>query len=844
MNKRIKGNRVNSCLAIIITIIFTVVMLMPITVCNVSASVSAEIDEKNTNDYSAQIIITVISERTDVESMIVTVNFNKPVEVYSIWNSEIASSTSTSVVLKLTEAWIFDGSVHNAGFCVKGDKLTELEITSSTTSVNYSNTPTQPAKPTDTPTPTATSTPTPTPTATPTPKPTATLTPIPTATPVPKATNTPVPTSTPVPKATNTPVPQATNTPVPQATNTPIPQATNTPVPVATNTPVPQATNTPVPVATNTPIPEITETPVSQTTDTPKPTNTPVPKATATPTAEATETTESSVVETTATPSPTPTAEVTETVSETSTEATSETGAEETQETVGGVIVGGSNGTGNGTPTPTPTLIEGDKAGGRVITVHKNYDWLWILLVILLGLLLGRIYRLRNEGYEGVELAANIVPIPALTEKLATDKKTAKPSNNSDINKSVSDEPKVVNGYLQKKADPMALRPIKSNVDTNKNDVKPVKPVTTNIPTKTSAASSADAVKSPAKPLNETSVKSTVAITPKAAGVASTKSAGTAVSKTAAAPKLSETALTKEIGVVPQIKQGNGIVSSIESSDLGINALETLAASSVADAASKSKGEAVAESPWGKTEILDRSKMPQAADELLKPSVDAPNIGAAKTSSLKIVSSIESADIAKNAIESMAALSVADVKRMKDIEYGQTQRLDVNDEPQSLLLKPNKTTAGTGKVKSELKSSGHNRKSTATPTDRVAKNETVKATPKSSSGLTPPPAPWATAADAVKSPFKPINSSGSVNSEALTEDLGKTTDLSKVKNSGSKPFNQAAAMKELKAIKEREKSLNDSGNSSTARTDKSSNKDKRGGDDSSFGGLLDRIHKM
>ena len=67
------------------------------------------------------------------------------------------------------------------------------------------------------------------------------------------------PTPTDVAKVTNTPTPTATSTPVPTATLTPSPAPTDTPIPTPTNTPIP--TSTPVPTATSTPTPKPTEKP-------------------------------------------------------------------------------------------------------------------------------------------------------------------------------------------------------------------------------------------------------------------------------------------------------------------------------------------------------------------------------------------------------------------------------------------------------------------------------------------------------------------------------------------------------------------------------------------------------
>jgi hypothetical protein len=191
-------------------------------------------------------------------------------------------------------------------------------ITMTPTPTN-SETPTQTITPTITSTPTNTSTPTITPTITNTsspnssPNPTDTPTETPTNTPTTTITESLTPTQTPTSTTTNTPTNTSTQTPTSTVTNTPTNSETPTQTPTntvtntpttsetPTNTPTNSVTNTPSQTVTQTVTITISETPTSTPTTTPSPsvTNTLTPTTSITPTI-----TLSNTVTPTITPSP------------------------------------------------------------------------------------------------------------------------------------------------------------------------------------------------------------------------------------------------------------------------------------------------------------------------------------------------------------------------------------------------------------------------------------------------------------------------------------------------------------------------------------------------------------
>lgn len=249
--------------------------------------------------------------------------------------------------------------------------------------------------------------------------------------------------ATPTPKPTNTPTPRPTATSTPRPTATPVPTATPTTRPAATATPVP----TNAPVATATPVP------------TSAPTSAPV-AATATPVpVEPEETT----VETT---SP-----VEETEPQETTEATEEV-IDETQESEEDVLPapvvvgdegdsnnGASSGDGEGTPTPTPTraAAAGYIKTARTQDVDGNNHLPMIILVLLFIAAVARIVYLKNNGTENEDLLKEFIPIDAIKAKFAGEAATSASSAAA-----VADEPKVVNGYLQK-SNTAPIRPVFSN---------------------------------------------------------------------------------------------------------------------------------------------------------------------------------------------------------------------------------------------------------------------------------------------------------------------------------------------------------------------------------------------
>lgn len=249
--------------------------------------------------------------------------------------------------------------------------------------------------------------------------------------------------ATPTPKPTNTPTPRPTATPTPRPTATPVPTATPTTRPAATATPVP----TNAPVATATPVP------------TSAPTSAPV-AATATPVPvepeETTVETASPVEET----EPQETTEATE-------EVIDETQASEEDVLPAPVVVGdegdsnngASSGDGEGTPTPTPTraAAAGYIKTARTQDVDGNNHLPMIILVLLFIAAVARIVYLKNNGTENEDLLKEFIPIDAIKAKFAGEAATSASSAAA-----VADEPKVVNGYLQK-SNTAPIRPVFSN---------------------------------------------------------------------------------------------------------------------------------------------------------------------------------------------------------------------------------------------------------------------------------------------------------------------------------------------------------------------------------------------
>ncbi len=249
--------------------------------------------------------------------------------------------------------------------------------------------------------------------------------------------------ATPTPKPTNTPTPRPTATPTPRPTATPVPTATPTTRPAATATPVP----TNAPVATATPVP------------TSAPTSAPV-AATATPVpVEPEETT----VETT---SPVEETEPQETTVATE-EAIDETQASEEDVLPAPVVVGGeddsnngaSSGDGEGTPTPTPTraAAAGYIKTARTQDVDGNNHLPMIIVVLLFIAAVARIVYLKNNGTENEDLLKEFIPIDAIKAKFAGEAATS--ASSAAV---AADEPKVVNGYLQK-SNTAPIRPVFSN---------------------------------------------------------------------------------------------------------------------------------------------------------------------------------------------------------------------------------------------------------------------------------------------------------------------------------------------------------------------------------------------
>lgn len=240
-----------------------------------------------------------------------------------------------------------------------------------------------------------------------------------------------------------TPTPKPTNTPTPRPTATPVPTATPTTRPAATATPVP----TNAPVATATPVP------------TSAPTSAPV-AATATPVpVEPEETT----VETT---SPVEETEPQETTVATE-EAIDETQASEEDVLPAPVVVGdeddsnngASSGDGEETPTPTPTraAAAGYIKTARTQDVDGNNHLPMIIVVLLFIAAVARIVYLKNNGTENEDLLKEFIPIDAIKAKFAGEAATSASSAAA-----VADEPKVVNGYLQK-SNTAPIRPVFSN---------------------------------------------------------------------------------------------------------------------------------------------------------------------------------------------------------------------------------------------------------------------------------------------------------------------------------------------------------------------------------------------
>lgn len=246
--------------------------------------------------------------------------------------------------------------------------------------------------------------------------------------------------ATPTPKPTNTPTPKPTNTPTPRPTATPVPTATPTTRPAATATPVP----TNAPVATATPVP------------TSAPTSAPI-AATATPVpVEPEETT----VETTSPVEETEPQETTEATEE----AIDETQASEEDVLPAPVVGGGEDdsnngGDGEGTPTPTPTraAAAGYIKTARTQDVDGNNHLPMIILVLLFIAAVARIVYLKNNGTENEDLLKEFIPIDAIKAKFAGEAATSASSAAA-----VADEPKVVNGYLQK-SNTAPIRPVFSN---------------------------------------------------------------------------------------------------------------------------------------------------------------------------------------------------------------------------------------------------------------------------------------------------------------------------------------------------------------------------------------------
>lgn len=185
----------------------------------------------------------------------------------------------------------------------------------------------------------ATVTPTSTPTATPTP--TITLTSTVTQTPTPTSTITPTSTSTPGSSPSSTPTLTPTLSPTTSETPTQTPTVTVTETPGASPSPTPSDTPTQTPTSTSpeTPTPTISETP----TQTPTPTLSSTPGETPTPT-----TTETPTQTPSSTPGETPTPTVTETPTQTPSPTITSTTAETPTPTI----------TSTPTETPTPTVSQ------------------------------------------------------------------------------------------------------------------------------------------------------------------------------------------------------------------------------------------------------------------------------------------------------------------------------------------------------------------------------------------------------------------------------------------------------------------------------------------------------
>ncbi len=472
-------NRIfNRFVLFLVTVFLCVTILCPV-LSGESLGVYAGVTASVNNSWDAGATVSIsTSDHEASDDVTVTIVFDRG-EVSSVsdaWGCKAVSASGNTVVVKLDD-W---GVTGNPGFNVSGSGLSGVSVSSCSESVVHASTPTP--ENTNTPVPT-------TPKATNTPK----------ATDVPKATNTPKPTNTPMPtdtpKATVAPKPTKAAEPTAVAVATATPAPTSAPKPETTT--APKATATPVPTATN----------AASTTK--APTDAPKPEVVAEPQTNATSpdndddiSTSSGAVSTQAAPNETaetapaaaspntdgnssevsasaaePSDENSTTSETTPAQTTAETTAETATETTenssasdviveGGATDPSDNINGMGTPTPTPTLFEGDKAGGQIaILKQKNsFKWIFPILIVLLFLLLGRIYRLRNDGYTGPELAANIIPIPALTEKildiLAPTRQADLPVQDALSVSEDAKEPKVVNGYLQKERDPYALRPV------------------------------------------------------------------------------------------------------------------------------------------------------------------------------------------------------------------------------------------------------------------------------------------------------------------------------------------------------------------------------------------------
>lgn len=227
---------------------------------------------------------------------------------------------------------------------------------------------------------------------------------------------TPTPVSTPIPTAT--PRPSAT----PRSTATPRP----TTAPVATSTPAPTAAATDVPVAPV--IVDTTEAPTA----TPVPSATATPEATATATAEATETadtlpevTEAVIVDETTDPAVT---------DEETTQTSEETQAETTVRAAGYI----------------KTKPQEDE---------KKSSFPWWILLLLLGVVGGRYFFLRKQGYNNSEAIEGF--IPGIGHKTSA----GRPSTGTSVPQTATardDAPVVVNGYL-KKSNTASIRPMYSN---------------------------------------------------------------------------------------------------------------------------------------------------------------------------------------------------------------------------------------------------------------------------------------------------------------------------------------------------------------------------------------------